>query len=110
MTQQPSLFSPQAPTPNPDQVPSGRRRQSSRQTPPWLLYLELSIRVVVRLYLGLVLIVLPWSHFWSDNHLFLLVPHLAFVAASGVMRGIVSGLGLLNIWIAVSDAIHYKEG
>jgi hypothetical protein len=110
MTQQPSLFSQQAPAPNPDQVPNGRRGRSSRQTPTWLLYLELSVRVVVRLYLGLVLIVLPWTHFWSDNRLFLLIPHLSFVAVSGITRGIVSGLGLLNIWIAVSDAIHYKEG
>lgn len=110
MTQQPSLFSQQAPAPNPDPVPNGKRGLSSRQTPTWLLYLELSVRVVVRLYLGLVLIVLPWTHFWSDNHLLFLVPHLAVLAASGVVRGIVSGLGLLNIWIAISDAIHYKEG
>jgi hypothetical protein len=25
------------------------------------------------------------------------------------VRGVVSGLGLLNIWIAVSDAIEYRE-
>jgi hypothetical protein len=26
-----------------------------------------------------------------------------------VVRGIVSGIGLLNLWIALSDAIHYRE-
>ena len=28
---------------------------------------------------------------------------------SGAFRGLISGLGLLNLWIAVSEAIHYKE-
>jgi hypothetical protein len=28
---------------------------------------------------------------------------------NGALRGMVSGLGLLNLWIAISEAIHYKE-
>jgi hypothetical protein len=28
---------------------------------------------------------------------------------SGAIRGLVSGLGILNLWIAISEAIHYKE-
>lgn len=118
MTQQPSLFSreasvfPQSPDANPD--PAGKRPehghgQSPHQVPRWLQYLELSVRVVVRLYVGLVLVFLPWTHFWSDNRLLLLAPHLAFIALNGVTRGIVSGLGLLNIWIGIHDAIHFKE-
>jgi hypothetical protein len=38
-----------------------------------------------------------------------IIPQLAPLALSGITRGIVSGLGLLNIWIAIYDAIHYKE-
>jgi hypothetical protein len=119
MTQQQTLFSqgapvpPQSPEPspepNPDQPPGRGRAPAPRQTPLWLVYLELSVRVVVRLYLGLVLVVLPWTPFWANNHLLLIVPHLPFIALSGVTRGIVSGLGLLNIWIGVTDAIHYKQ-
>jgi hypothetical protein len=116
MTPQPTLFSqgvpvpPSSPDTNPNQLPRENGKQTSGRTPRWLLYLELSIRVVVRLYLGLVLVVLPWTSFWTSNRLLLLVPHLALVALSGITRGIVSGLGLLNIWIGVSDAIHYKQG
>jgi hypothetical protein len=123
MTQQPTLFSREAPTPskspdlNPDpnhrQPSSDQRKQAApppaRQVPRWLRYIELSVRVVVRLYLGLVLIVLPWTHFWDNNRLLFYIPHLPMFALSGVVRGIVSGLGLLNIWIAVSDAIHFRE-
>lgn len=120
MTQQQTLFSqgapvpPQSSEPNPEpkpgRPPGGRRPPGPRQTPLWLVYLELSVRVVVRLYLGLVLVVLPWTPFWANNHLLLIVPHLPFIALSGITRGVVSGLGLLNIWIGVTDAIHHKQG
>lgn len=117
MTQQPSLFSRDASTPpqSPDDSSDPNRErhahgQAPHQVPRWLQYLELSVRVVVRLYLGLVLLFLPWTHFWGDNRLLLFAPHLAFIALNGVTRGIVSGLGLLNIWIGVDDAIHFKEG
>jgi len=110
MTQPPILSSQEVPVSPPAQpAPSGDSQHSPHQAPRWLRYLELSVRVVVRLYLGLVLIVLPWTHFWNDNHFLLIVPHLATIALSGFTRGIVSGLGLLNIWIAIHDAIHYKE-
>lgn len=108
MSQQPSLFPEGAPTSRP---PSGQHRgqRDPGSVPAWLQYLELSVRVLVRLYLGLVVTVLPWTHFWGDNHLLLLVPHLSLLALNGITRGIVSGLGLLNIWIAVQDAIHFKQ-
>ncbi|MGH9587100.1 MAG: hypothetical protein ACRD3F_09130 [Acidobacteriaceae bacterium] len=112
MSQQPSLFSqgtsqvPPTSQPPPRQDP-GERRPGA--VPAWLQYLELSVRVVVRMYLGLIVFVLPWTHFWSDNRLLLMVPHLSFFVLNGITRGIVSGLGLLNIWIGVQDAIHFKQ-
>lgn len=119
MTQQPSLFSreasasPQPPDGNPapkGEQPAHGQGEAPHQVPRWLRYLELSVRVVVRLYLGLVLVFLPWTHFWSDDRLLVLVPHLSVIALNGITRGVVSGLGLLNIWIGVDDAIHFKEG
>lgn len=52
---------------------------------------------------------LPWTHFWSDNRFLIFIPHLAVIALSGTARGIVSGLGFLNIWIAIDDAIHFRQ-
>lgn len=86
---------------NPDLTPG--------RVPVWLQYLELSVRVVVRLYLGLIVAVLPWTHFWNNNHLLLDVPHLSFLALNGFTRGVISGLGLLNLWIAASEAVHFKQ-
>ncbi len=109
MSQQPYLFSPQAPPPPPLATRTPEGAKPPRQSPRWLQRLDLFVRVIVRLYLGLVIVILPWMHFWDDNRLFALVPHLAPILLNGIARGIVSGLGLLNIWIAIHDAIHYRE-
>jgi len=111
MSQQ-DLFSAQAPiTPSPGlAVSSPEGAKPPRPSPRWLQRLDLFVRVIVRLYLGLIIVVLPWMHFWDENRLLALIPHLAPFALNGIVRGVVSGLGLLNIWIAIHDAIHYKEG
>ena len=109
MMQQPNLFPPDEPassplSPNPRPRPlTGGHKQTPRQVPVWLLYFELAVRVLVRIYLGLVLVALPWTTYWSSNHLLLLVPHLVPLALNGATRGIVSGLGFLNIWIGMQD-------
>ncbi len=91
------------------------------QAPRWLESLELFVRVMLRMYIGLalcyapwsgqVLRFLPWSHtLWDQNPLWELFPPLADIAANGAVRGIVSGLGLLNLWIAFHDAIRHRDG
>jgi hypothetical protein len=78
--------------------------------PIWLRRLELFLRVAVRLYLGLFVLALPWwPRFWDDNPLFAMWPQLAVIATHGAVRGIVSGFGLLNLWVALSEAVHYRE-
>jgi hypothetical protein len=111
MSQQPNLFSYEAPVTPPPRfaVSAPQDPQTPRKSPRWLQRLDLFVRVIVCLYLGLFIVVLPWLHFWDENRLLTLIPHLAPLLLNGVARGIVSGLGLLNIWIAIHDAIHYKE-
>lgn len=75
----------------------------------WLRRLDLFLRVSVRLYLGLLLVALPWMRVWNDNHFFTLYPPLGTFAESGAVRGVVSGLGFLNLWIALSEAFHYRN-
>ena len=79
------------------------------RTPLWLRRVELFLRVAVRLYLGLLVLVLPWTAYWEENHFLSHAPWLSSLAHMGGMRGVVSGLGLLNLWIAISEAIRYRE-
>jgi len=83
---------------------------SQQRIPHWLVRTELYLRVLLRMYIGLAICYAPWSQlFWDQNPLFLRFPTLAIYAANGAVRGIISGLGLLNIWIALQDAIRHRN-
>ena len=58
---------------------------------------------------GVLLIILPWTPEWTDNFLLLQFPSLRTIVSNGFFRGICSGLGLLDIWIGISEAVHYRD-
>ena len=83
-------------------------KHGPHRLPRWLEKAELLLRVLLRMYIGLAVCYAPWSHtFWDQNPLFLQFPTLSIYAANGAVRGIVSGLGLLNLWIAFQDAVRH---
>jgi hypothetical protein len=96
------------PTATPENEPvSGHSQQ---RIPHWLMRTELYLRVLLRMYIGLAICYAPWSQlFWDQNPLFVQFPTLSIYAANGAVRGIISGLGLLNIWIALQDAIRHRN-
>ena len=75
----------------------------------WLRRADLFVRVMLHLYIGFFLVFLPWTRFWDFIRFFLYYAHVAPLVESGAVRGLASGLGLLNLWIAISEAIHHKE-
>jgi hypothetical protein len=80
---------------------------SPQQMPRWLVRAELFLRVMLRMYIGLFVCYAPWSHaFWDQNPIFLQFPAVGVIAVNGAVRGLVSGLGLLNLWIAFQDALR----
>jgi hypothetical protein len=86
-------------------------RHSPQRIPLWLQRAELFLRVLSRMYIGLAVCYAPWSHmFWDQNPLFVQFPTLSIYAANGAVRGIISGLGLLNLWIAFQDAVRHRDG
>jgi hypothetical protein len=124
MSNQPEFISttmPPSPAPVPgtgmSSAPESSGRQESladrplQRIPRWLVRTELYLRVLLRMYIGLAICYAPWSQlFWDQNPIFVQFPTLAIYAANGGVRGIISGLGLLNIWIAVQDAIRHRNG
>lgn len=79
--------------------------------PRWLVRLELFLRVMLRMYIGIAVCYAPWSHaFWDQNPVFVEFPTVAIFAANGAVRGIVSGLGLLNLWFAIQEALRHRDG
>jgi hypothetical protein len=81
-----------------------------QRIPRWLERIELLLRVMLRLYVGLMVCFAPWAPaFWDQNPIFLRYPWLSVLAANGAVRGMVSGLGLLNLWIALHDIIYRRR-
>src|SRR5208282_5467052 len=115
MSQQPESTSPSlaaspanasGPTLGPASLPPAD--PSPQRIPRWLERAELFLRVLLRMYIGLAVCYAPWSKlFWDQNPIFLQFPTLSIYAANGAVRGLVSGLGLLNLWIAFHDAIRH---
>jgi hypothetical protein len=52
---------------------------------------------------GLVLVVVPWSPFWERNYFVQIWPPLEAFTRSHLLRGAVSGLGIVNLWAAMSE-------
>jgi hypothetical protein len=75
----------------------------------WLHRLTMLLLVFVCAIVGVLLLILPWRPEWTDNHLLLNSPALRGFVAHGFVRGVCSGLGLLDIWIGFWEAIHYHE-
>jgi hypothetical protein len=97
--------------PTPQSAPQQGSRPTPQRIPPWLERAELFLRVLLRMYIGLAICYVPWSRlFWDQNPLFVQFPTLGIYAASGTVRGLVSGLGLLNLWIAFHDAFRHRDG
>jgi hypothetical protein len=118
MSQQPeSTSSTLAISPAPLPGPEGKHQTSEgpvehvpQRIPKWLERIELLLRVMLRMYIGLAVCYAPWSPmFWDQNPLFLQYPGLAGIAAHGAVRGLISGLGLLNLWYALQDVLRHRE-
>jgi hypothetical protein len=75
----------------------------------WLLRVRALLFVTLCATFGVLLLILPWTPRWTDNPLLLASPALRDVVSSGFVRGLASGLGLLNLWLGFREAIFYHE-
>ena len=58
---------------------------------------------------GVLLVILPWRPEWTDNYFLLASPGLRAFVSNGFVRGLCSGLGLLDIWIGFWEAVHFHD-
>ena len=65
--------------------------------------------IFVCLFVGIILIVGPWSSFWTNNSLLANYPQLRQILMYDFVRGLISGLGLADIWLAVTEVVRYSE-
>lgn len=83
-----------------------------RRPPPiWLQRLSMIVQVVLFLWAGSILLVLPWrlADVWMNTPFVATRPDLRAFLAHGFLRGLVSGLGIVDIWLGVWLAVHYRD-
>ena len=79
------------------------------------LKITLILFIMVCFEIGLLLIFLPWHRSWDNNSLLVLItsltnsPAIQEVFLSGPFRGAVTGLGLVNILIAIREIFLFKK-
>ncbi len=62
------------------------------------------LSVISSLLVGAILAIVPWTALWDANYLLQTQPFLRAAALSPFVRGCVSGLGLVNILLAIHEA------
>ena len=90
-------------------VPEQSRRAGSHHTPVWAQRVLLGLEVGISVWTGILVLVLPWTRLWTENPLLLTVPSLKLVLNFTFIRGMISGLGLVDIWMGLADALHYRD-
>ena len=90
--------------------PTQPRAPNGKMAPVWMQRLSLFMLVLFCVYLGVILAIVPWwSAVWDHNLLLQSRPAVWAVLRTGAARGIISGIGLLDIWIGISEAVHYRD-
>ncbi len=79
-------------------------RRTRRGSKIWLI-----LFAAVSFELGLFLIIFPWMAIWPRNYFASLAPEWERFWMSPYFRGAVSGVGLLNVLIALSEVFNMRH-
>jgi hypothetical protein len=77
--------------------------------PLWAQRLKLVVFVLFCIELGMLLAVLPWTRVWAENSLLAARPALRAFLQHDFIRGAFTGLGLVDIWLGIREAVTYRE-
>lgn len=75
----------------------------------WSHRLSLVVFVVFCIELGMFLAILPWISVWNQNSFLGSYPTLKTLLQNNFVRGLVTGIGLVDIWIGIWEAVHYHD-
>ncbi len=98
-------------------IPSSASRSPDSQTAKgpgprpyrWLNHIAVMLFAAFCVVLGVLLVLLPWTLQWTSNPLLWTHSGLRTFLGYGFVRGVCSGLGLLDLWIGIREVSHYFE-
>lgn len=77
--------------------------------PLWIQRSFLVIFVLFCLEVGLMLAFIPWTDTWTRNTYVFPWAWLRIALQSGFARGLVTGIGLVDIWFGIWEAVQYRD-
>jgi hypothetical protein len=75
----------------------------------WYHKLWAVVLVTFCLEIGLFLVVFPWTSYWETNYFSQILPGLHVYWYNSYVRGAVSGLGALNLYVAILEIFHLRR-
>jgi hypothetical protein len=91
-------------------MPAPAAPASTPRARPWYSKILGLCFVIFCFEIGVFLVVFPWLDLWETNALALYAPWLADVWGSPYLRGALSGLGLVNIYISFLEILRLVRG
>ncbi|MDP9267356.1 MAG: hypothetical protein M3P27_03405 [Acidobacteriota bacterium] len=89
---------------------AGLDNDADAPPPVWLARSMMVVFVAFCVEVGLVLIAVPWlPHLWHENSLLTSFPAIRAFIAHDFVRGVTTGIGVLDIWLGIYEAVHYRD-
>jgi hypothetical protein len=76
-------------------------------TADWMHLFFSAVFVSFCILLGLNLVMLPWTSFWTNNPLVTPYGSVRDVLNHNFVRGAVAGLGVVDIWIGITEVLRH---
>jgi NhaP-type Na+/H+ or K+/H+ antiporter len=97
----------------PAQPPPGERASApvilDRPVYHWYHKIWAVLLITFCLEIGLFLTVFPWTTYWEINYFSQLLPGWRVLWYNAYLRGAVSGLGVLNLYIALAEIFRLRR-
>ncbi len=75
----------------------------------WYHKLTALLFIIFCLELGLFLLIFPWSDWWKSNFFASYIPEWHRYWDSAYLRGAVSGLGVVNLYISLAEIFRLRR-
>jgi hypothetical protein len=98
-----------APVPPSTRPPAQPPAHAEELPPVWLQRTFIFVYVLFCMTLGMALVTLPWTSTWFEEGVIARWPAAQEFLQTGFVRGCISGLGFVDIWLGVLEAINYHD-
>ena len=95
------------------QPPADETVHSPIAVPPpvfhWYHKMSAVVFITFCLEIGLFLLIFPWTEYWDGNYFSSLMPQMKSYWDNLYVRGAVSGLGAVNLFISLSEIFRLRR-